>query len=93
MTVVRIQKIIWNKYNAEHIKKHNVSVEEVEKLINEDVLIKEGHSGKKIYIGKVGTRLLSVIGNIDVNKLYIVTARDASGKERQDFYEYEKSKS
>jgi len=92
MVRVRIQKIIWDKYNTEHIKKHGVTVEEVEKIIRSDVHIKEGYSGKKILISRVGSRLLAVVGTMKVNKIYVVTARDASSKERQEFYEYEESK-
>lgn len=92
MTVIRIQKIIWDRFNTEHIKKHNVSIEEVEDVIRSDTNIKEGYSGKKIYTSRVGSRLLSVIGIIKGNKFYTVTARDASKKEREDYYNYEKDK-
>lgn len=92
MVTVRIQKIIWDKYNTEHIKKHDVTVEEVGNIIKSDVFIKEGYLGKKILIGRVGSRLLAVIGTIKINRIYVVTARDASPKERLDYYEYEKNK-
>lgn len=36
MVKVRIQKIIWDKYNTEHIKKHGVTIEEVEKVITQE---------------------------------------------------------
>lgn len=92
MVKVRIQKIIWDKYNTEHIKKHGVTVEEVEKVIASDVNISEGHSGKKILVSRIELRLLAVIGSMKGNKIYIVTARDASKEERQKFYEYEQNK-
>lgn len=92
MVVVRIQKIIWDKHNTKHIKKHCVSIEEIETIIKADVFIKEGYSGKKLLIGRVGSRILTVIGTMKINKIYVVTARDASFKERHDFYEYEKNK-
>ena len=92
MVIIRIQKIIWDKYNTEHIKKHGVTIDEAESVIKSDVFIKEGHSGKKILIKKVRQRILAVIGTIKTNKIYVVTARDASSKERQDYYEYKKNK-
>lgn len=92
MVRVRIQKIIWDKYNTEHIKKHNVTVKETELIINSDVNITEGYSGKKLLTGRVGTRTLTIVGKMHANKIYVVTARDASEKERQKYYDYEKGK-
>lgn len=85
-------KIIWDKFNLEHIRKHNVSREEVEKLANSQVKISEGYSGRKILTTKVGQRILSVVVNFEDGGIYVITARDASMKERQDYYEYEKNK-
>lgn len=92
MTIVRIQKIIWNERTREHVSKHRVTLDEAKSVINSDALIIDGHSGKKILVNRTGRRILSIIVKMQGNKLEIVTARDASDKERQGLYEYEKTK-
>ncbi len=92
MTVVRIQKIIWSEFTVGHIKKHEVTVEEAELVIKSDALSLEGHNGKRILVNKVNSRIIAVIVKMIGNKLYVATARDASDKERKDFYEYKKIK-
>ncbi len=92
MVRVRIKKIIWNDEVIEHIKKHSLTKTEVEEVIKSDVYINEGHSGRKKYTSRMGARIITVIGTIDINKLQIVTARDASSDERQEYYEYEENK-
>ena len=92
MVKLRFQKIIWNEYVKKHIKKHGVSIEEVEEVIRSDVLIKERYSGRKILAQRIGTRLLAVIVIMSGNKVFVVTARDANDKERQDYYEDEENR-
>ncbi|MCL5432424.1 MAG: hypothetical protein M1484_05065 [Patescibacteria group bacterium] len=77
---------------GEHIGLHRVAIEEVKTVINSDALILEGHSRRKILVGRVGRRILSVIVEMTGNKLKLKTARDADEKERKTFYEYEQSK-
>lgn len=87
MVIVRIQKIIWGKFTAEHIKKHGVTPQQAEKVIYSNAVTLEGHSGKKILVNKVGERILSVIVKMAGNKLTVVTARDADKTERREYYE------
>lgn len=92
MVIVRIRKIIWAEGIEDHIQKHKISVKEAEQVINADSHILEGHTGRKILVNRVGTRIVSVIVLIVGNKLYVVTARDADSRERKEFYEFEKLK-
>lgn len=92
MVIVRIQKIIWTEEIISHIKKHNVTVKEAEEVITSDSYVLEGHSGKKILVSRVGSRILSVVTEMTGNKLKVKTARDSDKHERQGYYEFEKSK-
>lgn len=92
MVRVRIQKVIWDEYTRHHIKKHRVTVDEAEKVIYSDAYIIEGHSGKKILVNRVGSRIISVVVMMTGNKLLAVTARDSDREERKGFYEHEKTK-
>ncbi len=93
MVIVRIQKLILSQHAQEHAKKkHNVSVSEIESVIYSDAYEIEGYSGRKILINRVGPKIIAVIVKMEGNKLAVFTARDASDRERQGLYKYEKSK-
>lgn len=91
MTRVVVRHLILDEYNLAHIKKHKVSREEVEKVGKNFLYHRRGHGGKYLAIGRVGSRILTiVIRRKAEGKYYLVTARDASKKERKDLYEKEK---
>ncbi len=90
MTRIIIKKLIWDKFNVEHIKKHNVVKEEGEEVAKSLIAHKIGKKGRFIAIGRSGTRLLSlVLSRKDQGVYYVVTARDSSKKERREIYEKE----
>ncbi|MCX6783542.1 MAG: BrnT family toxin [candidate division WWE3 bacterium] len=89
---VEIEELIWDDFNVSHIARHKVRVSEVEMAL-EDKNIKffNAHSSRFVALGSAGKRLLSIIiATKDNNKFYVVTARDASKRERR-FYLNEKS--
>ncbi len=91
MTRLVIKKIILDEYNLEHIKKHGVAREEVEEAVNNFIAHKKAKEGRYIVIGRAGLRLISmIIMRKGVGIYYIVTARDASKKERKIVYGKEK---
>ena len=92
MTRIIIREFIWDEVNLEHIKQHNVSQNEVEQA---KVIIYHRctYGGKYLMTGKSGNRLLTIIiRRKAVGKYYVVTARDASKKERKKIYEKESNK-
>jgi len=90
MTRIVIKQLIWDKWNREHIKKHNVMEEEGEEVAKNLIAHKIGQKGRFIAIGRSGTRLLSlVLSRKDPGVYYVVTARDSSKKERREIYEKE----
>lgn len=90
MTKIELTQLIWDSWNLEHIKKHNVTVGETEEAVVSISVHRMGHSGKIILIGRSGKRLLAMImAHKEENKYYIVTVRDADKKERRLAYEKE----
>ncbi len=91
MTRIKVKQLIWNEWNSVHIKKHNVSVSEIESAVKQLIGHKKGHTGRYILIGRSSKRLIStVVRRIKANTYYVVTARDADKKERKIVYEIEK---
>lgn len=91
MTRIVIKELVWDAYNIEHIKKHNITVDEVEKVGKNFISHKKGKKGRYLAIGKAGSRLISlVIKRESIGVYYLVTARDSSKKERKEIYEKEK---
>jgi uncharacterized DUF497 family protein len=88
--MTKITSLVWDNYNKEHIKKHNVTVREVEKAVQSAKTHKKVKNGRFLLIGRTGTRILSIILVQETKKTYfVVTARDAARKERILFYEKE----
>lgn len=91
MTRITIKKLVWDAYNIEHIKKHNVTVDEAEEAGKHFISHKKGKKGRYLAIGKSGARLISLIVKREsAGVYYLVTARDSSKKERTQIYEKEK---
>lgn len=90
MTDIRLKQLIWDNWNINHIKKHNVTVKEAEEAVSNILAHRMGYGRKIILIGRSGKRLLAMImAHEQENKYYVVTARDADKKERRLVYEKE----
>lgn len=88
MTRIVIKKLIWDEYNTEHIKKHNVTVSEVEDLVKSAFIHEKAKQGRYLMIGRVGSRILTVVITRKGVGIYRpVTARDSAKKERRKLYE------
>lgn len=91
MTRIIIRKLIWDEYNIEHIKKHDVVRVEVEDVAKNIIGHKQSKQGRYLIIGRTGSRIISVaVSRKEIGIYYPVTARDASKKERKIVYEKEK---
>ena len=91
MTKIKISQLIWDAWNKQHIKKHNVTIAEVEEGILNVKTHRIVKSGRILLIAKINERILSIIiAQEENNTYYIVTARDAAKKERRQFYDKEK---
>jgi uncharacterized DUF497 family protein len=87
--MIVIDELIWDEWNINHIKKHNVKSNEVEEACDNLIEVFESYNNRLIILGKTDKkRILAIImAQIDKNSYYVVTARDASRKERK-LYEH-----
>ena len=91
MTRIKIKTLVWDSYNIEHIKKHNVTIDEVEEVAKNIITHKKAKLARYLIIGRVGSRIISVaVHRRGVGIYYPVTARDSAKKERKIVYEKEK---
>jgi len=91
MTRIVVKKLIWDKHNIEHIKKHDVTAAEIESIAKNITVHKKAKQGRYLIIGRAGSRILSVIvSRKGIGIYYPVTARDSDKKERRFLYEKEK---
>jgi uncharacterized protein len=87
---LRIDTVIWDQANTEHIARHNVSRQEID-----DVLLGEI---KPTYFATIqdrrllvfgitagGRHLMLVIASIGKHKIYPITARDMTDNERRRY--------
>ena len=85
----------WDKYNTRHVKiKHGIESSECEEVFfNMPLTIRDDISHSRIEsryhaLGKTNTgRVLLIAFTIRNKKIRIITARDASKKERKIYYE------
>lgn len=83
--MIKIRKLIWDDWNVEHIKEHKVSVDEVEEVCQKAEKSLKTYQRRLIVLGKTKKKrfLTIVLTPKTKNKYYVVTARDASRKERK----------
>ncbi len=86
-------RLIWDNWNKEHIKKHGVSISEVEEVCKNAVAVKQSYLGRTMVFGKtVNGRLLTIVLSFGNEKdAYVVSARDMSKNEREIYYEKTKT--
>ena len=79
--------LVWDSWNLEHIKKHNVSKYEFEIAFKNKDLLTESYRGRVTLISKTKRgRLLTIALSFEKQKdAYIVSARDSSKKEREKY--------
>lgn len=92
--MIRVKKLLWDKWNLEHIKKHNVSKDEVKKAGKNILFSVKTYNNRLRTVSRVGKRLISLILSPQAEKgvYYPITARDASKNERKTIYEIEQKK-
>ncbi|TSC88017.1 MAG: Uncharacterized protein G01um10147_248 [Microgenomates group bacterium Gr01-1014_7] len=91
MTRIKINQLVWDEWNIEHIRKHDVTKDEVEVVAKNIVTHKKAKKGRYLIMGRVSSRILSVaISRKGIGVYYPVMARDSAKKERRIVYEKEK---
>jgi len=79
-----IRRLIWDSWNINHLKKHRVTVSEVEEACKKIKKSFTSHQNRLIILGESkNQRLLTIVlASKGKNQYYIVTARDTSRQER-----------
>ena len=91
MTRIVVKELVWDENNLNHIKKHDVSVGEVEEVGGNFVYHRKTYKERYLTIGRSGSRMITLIlKRISMGKYYPISARDSSKKERRAVYEKEK---
>ena len=82
-------KLIWDDWNINHIKKHQVSKKEVEEIYESKSIKKQTHLDRILILGKTqeGRLLTIVISDDKIKGSYVVSARNMSRKERRYYNE------
>ncbi len=77
--------MLWDDWNVDHIKKHQVKPEEVNQVLKSKTKTLKSYQKRLLILGKTkNKRLLTVVLAPEKdNKYYLVTARDMSKKERK----------
>lgn len=87
MVKVKIKKsdLVWDEWNIEHIAKHGVTKVEVEEIFTMVLRAKKSYKGRLMVFGKTKEkRLLAVVLEKQERGYYVLSARNASRKERRD---------
>lgn len=85
--------LVWDDWNREHIKKHNVEIAEVEDIYKSKFITEQSYQKRILILGRTnqGRLLTIVISDEKQENPYVVSARDMSVKERRYFYEKTKT--
>lgn len=91
--MVKEPPLVWDKWNIEHIKKHEVTVKEVEEAYRSITIKRKSYSDRIIILGKTKLgRFLTIVVSCEKQKEpYVVSARHMSIKERRLYHEKNKT--
>jgi uncharacterized protein len=85
---LRIDRLDWDAWNLEHIRKHGVTRDEVEVAVGARLLINPTYKERFVIIGStLAGRVLSVVvGEVPgtPHAYYVFSARPASRRERRE---------
>ena len=84
--MVRVNRLIWDEWNLNHIAKHGVSRNDVEKAVNDNRAVIWKHRGRYVMIASAYGRILFIVLESvqgEKNTYYVVTARDATKSEKR----------
>lgn len=86
---IRIDELLFNEKNIEHIARHNVLPDEVKQIIEGKTLFLNAKFNRIMAIGvtKKGRSLAVILEKVKGHTYFVVTARDADRKERKMFKE------
>lgn len=89
-----LERLIWDRWNVEHIARHDVSPSEVEQVCHNDLWVRRSYWNRLILIGLTDSKqvLAVVLEPVESGSYYTVSARHASRKERRHFQAWKEGK-
>ena len=86
------KKLLWDEWNKEHIKKHGVTIVEIEEVWRSKTIEYDSYLERKVILGKTkDERLLTIIISVtNDQRYYVISSRDMSKKERRIYYDSQK---
>jgi uncharacterized protein len=87
---MRIDEVLWDDWNSEHIARHHVSPEEVEDICFERYWEQNAGGGKRSLWGQTSAgRYLLIFGvEREPGQFYPISARDMTQTERRRYQEH-----
>lgn len=84
MTRIKINNLIWDEWNLEHVKKHGLSKKIVEKAILNIRAFRYGYKRRIILICDLKDNVISIVVDRKADgKYYVASARISSRRERK----------
>ncbi len=84
---MRIDWLLWNERNTEHIARHGIHPGEVDEVLEGEYRTLTTHSGRYLLLGRsaAGRYLAVIFEPLGDGKGLVVTARDMTKTERQRY--------
>lgn len=82
-----LPKLIWDEWNKEHVKKHKVTVNEIEEVYKNEIGRSGSYDNREMIYG-VTSHKRAITISVSYAKQkdpYVVSARDMSKKERRKY--------
>lgn len=90
MTRLIIKELVFDENNISHIARHKVTKEEATEAGKRMIYHSPTYNSRYVAVGRVGMRIIAlIITRVGQGRYYLITARDASKKERKYLYEKE----
>jgi len=85
--MIKIRELIWDEWNVNHIKRHNITRGEVEELCKGKYKRQPTYGKRYLILGRIksGRALTVIFAREKPGRYYVITARDMSKKERKQF--------
>jgi len=82
---IEIEELQWDVFNTGHIKKHAVTIVEIEEACRKIIYVDITYGRRYLLVGRtdVGRLISIVLTQKRKNAYYVVTARDSSRGERK----------
>ena len=82
--MLRVEKLLWDTWNVDHIRRHGVTPQQVEEVCHRRHLVRQTHADRLLVIGTDQDNEMRsiVLSSQGASKYYVVTARPAGRTER-----------